>query len=178
MKPIAKYAQAICLSLALFTTACSKKTHHKKPYVPDFPQKTIEDQRRERGSLLQGKGLLGGLFGSRKDSGSNGILGVNAYAWRAALDVITLPSQKVDPFAGLIITDWYTTTPSERLKIEVKILSDKLTADTVRVVTFKQHKTKSGWHDKPTNRDAARQIEDNILRRAQRLRHNDHQQFS
>ena len=65
----------------------------------------------------------GGLFGSegidmidimRGDQNTSGVLGgvgmpINPYLWRASLETINfMPLSSTDPFAGTIITDWYT----------------------------------------------------------------------
>ncbi len=35
-------------------------------------------------------------------------IGVNSYLWRASLDTISfMPLREVDPFGGVIVTDWY-----------------------------------------------------------------------
>ena len=56
-------------------------------------------------------------------------IGVNSYLWRASLDTISfMPLQEVDPFGGVIITDWYANPelPTERFKVTVYILDTRL----------------------------------------------------
>ena len=58
-------------------------------------------------------------------------IGVNSYLWRASLDTISfMPLSEVDPFGGVIITDWYAPpeAPDERFKATVYILDRQLRA--------------------------------------------------
>ena len=70
--------------------------------------------------------LLGGNDGS--ESVSTGVLGmpINPYLWKASLNTLNfMPLSSTDPFAGTIITDWYTaeTNLGERCKLNVFINS-------------------------------------------------------
>src|SRR3954471_10173020 len=52
-------------------------------------------------------------------------LGVNAFLWQATRDTLRfMPLTSVDPFGGLIVSDWYTPpgTPDERLKVVVHVM--------------------------------------------------------
>ena len=52
-------------------------------------------------------------------------MGVNSYLWRASLETLEfMPLSEVDPFGGVIITDWYANPeePNERFKANVYIL--------------------------------------------------------
>jgi len=121
----------------------------------------------------------GGLFGSRdeKNKGLNepGIA-VNAFLWRASLDVIIdnkWPIASADPFGGLIITDWFqfTESPSERLKLQVLILDRDLRADAIRASIIRQQQAGGrGWVDAPVDPKTAFEFENAILTRARQLR--------
>ena len=119
--------------------------------------------------------------GSRnREMGADGVsapapknLGVNAYLWRASLDTLSfLPLVSVDPFGGVIISDWYAppTSPAERLKITVHIMDRTLGADGLKVSVFRQVRRGADWQDAETNPDTARRLEDAILTRARELR--------
>jgi len=116
------------------------------------------------------------LFGNSNDSGrgSAGALGVNSYLWRASLDTISfMPVNSADPFGGVIITDWHTSTeaPSERFKLNVYILGRKLRADGIRVAVFRQVQSRGGsWRDAGVPQETGIKIEDAILTRARQLR--------
>ena len=131
-------------------------------------------------------GRLGGedsgvLVGNTKKSGSSDAgsggtgIGVNAYLWRGALDTLGfMPLNSVDPFGGVIITDWYTPaeSPNERMKVQITILDRELRADGVRVAVFKQQTSPKGgaWVDAQVDPRTNTEIENAILTRARQLR--------
>ena len=99
-------------------------------------------------------------------------LGVNAYLWRASMETLSfMPLAQVDPFGGVIITDWYSnpSVPTERFKANVFILDTNLRADGLKVSIFKQTQSGNGWQDANVDADTARQIENSILTRARQL---------
>ena len=116
------------------------------------------------------------LFGPNDSpsTGSGGALGVNSFLWRASLDTISfMPVNSADPFGGVIITDWHTSTeaPSERFKLNVYILGRTLRADGVRVAVFRQVQSRGGsWSDAGVPQETGTKIEDAILTRARQLR--------
>jgi hypothetical protein len=118
-----------------------------------------------------------GMTTGRSEAGGSGnevaSLGVNAYLWRASLETLEfMPLSEVDPFGGLIITDWYTNpnTPQERFKATVYILDQQLRADALKVTIHRQVNETGGWLDQPTATDTEIQIENAILTRARQLR--------
>ncbi len=111
-----------------------------------------------------GLSILGG-----KDKGNADVITVNSYLWRASLDTVNfMPLATVDPFGGVILTDWYTdpATPNERYKLNIFVMGGQLRSDGVKVSMFKQRGGKNVSVDDKTNRD----IEDAILTRARELR--------
>lgn len=99
-------------------------------------------------------------------------MGVNTFLWRASMETLNfMPLEQVDPFGGVIITDWYAnpSQPNERFKANVYILDTNLRADGLKVSIFKQSKTTGGWADATVDGDTARQIENSILTRARQL---------
>lgn len=132
--------------------------------------------RRDRKSLGLGKffGEEALLFSSDKkcSDGEMGI-GVNAFLWRASLDTISfMPLKSVDPFGGVVISDWYTPqhSPDERLKVDILILDRQLRADGIKVSVFRQ-KYKSGrWVNAVVDPETTRALEDAILTRARQLK--------
>ena len=120
--------------------------------------------------------LLGGCA-SKSKARSNATaaapnLGVNSFLWRASMETLNfMPLDQVDPFGGVIITDWYSnpTVPTERFKANVYILDTNLRADGLKVSVFKQTQSTGGWKDANVDADTARQIENSILTRARQL---------
>lgn len=100
-------------------------------------------------------------------------LGVNAYLWRASLETLDfMPLSEVDPFGGLIITDWYTNpnSPQERFKATVYILDQQLRADALKVTIHRQVDRGGAFVDEPASPETEIQIENAILTRARQLR--------
>jgi len=99
-------------------------------------------------------------------------MGVNSYLWRASLETLNfMPLAEVDPFGGVIITDWYASAeaPNERFKANVYILDTNLRADALKASIFKQTRGAAGWQDAASDADTSRQIENSILTRARQL---------
>ncbi len=99
-------------------------------------------------------------------------MGVNEFLWRASLETLNfMPLSEVDPFGGVIITDWYSNeqAPNERFKANVYILDTNLRADALKVSIFKQVRSASGWNDASVDADTARTIENSVLTRARQL---------
>lgn len=121
-------------------------------------------------SLLTGCGSNSKRSSSAQVAAPN--LGVNSYLWRASLETLNfMPLEQVDPFGGVIVTDWYANdqVPNERFKANVYILDTNLRADALKATIFKQNRTANGWEDASVDADTARQIENAILTRARQL---------
>lgn len=160
--------------LAMLVTGC--ETANVEP-VENAGDSFDPDERRRRdrfGTIGNEEGFV--LFergAPAEDITSGGVLGVNAFIWRGALDTIDfIPLASADPFGGLIITDWYQSVeaPGERVKLHVLIKDQALRADTLKVSVFRQVASGTGWLDAPVDTATARDIEDRILTRARELR--------
>ncbi len=127
-----------------------------------------------RETIFSAGGLGLELFGDEKRDGTQGAVAVNAFLWRASLDTIAfMPLASVDPFGGVIITDWYgpPETPEERFKVNVYILGRTLRADGLRVSVFRQTRdTVGGWQDAAVGVKVPTEFENAILSRARNLR--------
>lgn len=112
--------------------------------------------------------------GSQASSGEPVEIGVNSFLWRASLDTLSfMPLASVDPFGGVIITDWYTSpeSPAERFKMNVYILDRRLRADGVKVAVFRQvRNAQSSWVDAAADPETAIKLENAILTRARQLK--------
>lgn len=119
-----------------------------------------------------GEGGLKLLGGSSSKAGDH-VITVNSYLWRASLDTVSfMPIASVDPFGGVILTDWYAAAnkPDERYKLNIFVLGSQLRSDAIKVTVFKERKQGSQWKTAPLDEEMARQIEDTILTRARELR--------
>ena len=119
------------------------------------------------------EGLMG-LFGSKKEEGGGGGIGVNALLWRASLDTINfMPVTSADPFGGVIITDWFAPaeTPNERFKMNIYILGRELRADGIKAAVFRQRRDATGnWADAAVEARTSTDVENAILTRARQIR--------
>ena len=100
-------------------------------------------------------------------------IGVNAYLWRASLDVLSfMPLTQTDANGGVILTDWYVNpnSPGERMKLTVTILDQDLRADALRVAASRQVNTAGQWVDAPVQAATVQKLEEIILTRARDLR--------
>jgi len=132
-------------------------------------------------SALVGTALLSGCstLGGNKAKKENAVrtaqapnIGVNSFLWRASLETLEfMPLASVDPFGGVILTDWYASpeAPDERFKANVYILDTNLRADALKASIFKQVRDGQNWSDAAVDADTARQIENSILTRARQL---------
>lgn len=124
-------------------------------------------------SLLAGCGTIGGKKAAKTSATKMApSMGVNSYLWRASLETLNfMPLDQVDPFGGVIITDWYANpeAPGERFKANVYILDTNLRADALKTQIFKQVRNANGWADASMDADTGRLIENAILTRAREL---------
>ena len=179
MRPILRFARlsAVVLTSMLALAACSNSKPNPTP---------INYQGLGSGSPgdAAAVGRLGGedsgvIFGVTKDhdkgggGGGGAGIGVNAYLWRGALDTLGfMPLNAIDPFGGVIITDWYSPPDSvgERFKATAYVLTKDLRSDGVRVTFFRQVLQGGHWVDTPMADSTASQIEDKVLAKARKLR--------
>jgi len=132
--------------------------------------------------LRTGGGLLGkkptelnSLFGGQQESYTSSLgMPINPYLWKASIDTLDfMPFASADPFAGIIITDWYTgeNQQSERCKINVFIKGVEMKTENLKVNSFCQSLSESGfWIDQKPNLENNRKIENAILNKAKKLR--------
>ena len=143
--------------------------------VPDLMtlgDETVDMNKRE--TIFGGDLLTFGDDPKRAAPGGGTGIGVNAFLWRASLDVVSSwPISSADPFGGVIITDWYAPpeTTRERFKFNIFILGRALRADGVRVSIFKQIlNARNEWQQAVLQSDTETSVENAILTRAQHFR--------
>ena len=168
----------LAAALAAAPAACSTRAPGPQGERRDFP--VDPDQRVDRGDIYEERtrGVFGDLGfrigGPRRDGGEESGIGVSAYLWRATLDSLrSLPLRSADPFGGVIQTDWHEppSTPGERVRVDVRIVSPVLEADGVSASVFRQTRSAGGgWRDSPVDPGTAGRLEEAILKRARELR--------
>jgi len=136
---------------------------------------------------VTGKQSNPGLFSKDKDKGVNitelllgkdnsvGIINVNAFLWRASLNILSIaPLISTDALGGTIISDWYINKniKNQRLKITAFILTQELRSDGIKVKVHIQNFKNNVWSETFTDNDLANKIEENILNEARNIRIN------
>ena len=120
--------------------------------------------------------VFGNIFkGDNKNNNGGGAgIAVNTYLWRASLDTLSfMPLLSADPFGGVIITDWYSTSekPKEKFKIVAYILDKSLRVDAIKIAVFKKIKNENGeWIDHKGNKILKNKVEDAILSKARKFK--------
>ena len=112
------------------------------------------------------------LLSSKED---NFGLSVNAYLWRASINILSIaPLLSTDALGGVIITDWYINKnePNKRIKITAFIKTKELRSNGISVKVHIQKMKNSVWSDTFTNKSLETQIENSILNEAKNIRIN------
>ena len=116
--------------------------------------------------------LLGGDENSQQTSVGMG-LPINPFLWRASIETISfMPLASTDPFAGTIITDWYTAENSlgERCKLNIFINGADMKTDNLKVSSFCQTLKDNQWVNSPSNSEDNIKLENAILNKAKKLK--------
>lgn len=96
----------------------------------------------------------------------------NPYLWQAALDKLSfMPLAAKDVARGTIVTGWYGEqgNSQEKFKLEVRVISNELRSDCLKVYGFKKQYENGKWVESPLNRTMIQAIELSILERARVL---------
>jgi hypothetical protein len=131
--------------------------------------------------LNTGGGMLGkkpmgveGLFNqNQKNSGVASIgLPINAILWKSSLETINfMPLSSVDPFSGVIITDWYSSSnQNERCKINIFIKGREFKSTNLDVNIFCQNLIENMWLDSSVNKENNLKLENAILNSAKKMK--------
>lgn len=161
------------LTLVLALGACAGGVEKKAQY----PTGADRDGLNANDIYTEKQGIFGEggikILGGGNDEKSSDAITVNSYLWRAALDTVSfMPLSNVDPFGGVILTDWYSdaSTPDERYKLNVFIIGSQLRSDGVNVSAFQQRRRGGSWVDIAVDPSIATKIEDAILTRARQIK--------
>ena len=189
----------ILLSLAFLLTGCNKNlTEEEKKALWDNAQTEGEIIRRSgtpfnlatdrelalsdaKNRLLTGGGALGKKATFNFLEGEDGLspkvssfgMPINAYLWKASLETISfMPLSSTDPFAGTIITDWYTSENQmgERCKLNIFINGQELKTKNLKVSSFCQLLKNNQWVNIPSKTEDNLKLENAILNKAKKLK--------
>jgi hypothetical protein len=132
-----------------------------------------ENRLRSGGGLFGKKGGIS-LTGNKSNSIASVGLPINPYLWRASLETIDfMPLSSADPFAGIIITDWYSQNEkAERCKINIYIKGVELKSSNLKVNSFCQNLSASNnWIDlKNDSNENNLKLENAILNKAKKIK--------
>ena len=103
------------------------------------------------------------------DDNSFGFQGSITY--QVALDKVSfMPLASVDSASGIIITDWYNIDNDNlRLKINIRVLDENITNESLDIQIFKQSFDGQKWVDRGNDPEQASKIKKSILDEAQTL---------
>ncbi|MDB2349412.1 DUF3576 domain-containing protein [Alphaproteobacteria bacterium] len=149
------------------------------PFNPATDKKLAMDDAQNR--LITGGGLFGkkaslNLFGDENNSQQTTVgvgLPINPFLWKASIETISfMPLASTDPFAGTIITDWYTSENNfgERCKLNIFINGADLKTDNLKVSSFCQSLRNNQWVNSPSNSEDNIRLENAILNKAKKLK--------
>ena len=108
--------------------------------------------------------------------GALGIDSVDTYAksitFDVALDKISfMPLLSVDSMSGVIVTDWYSIDEGQsRIKINIRIVDQEMTDESVAVSLFSQSLNDDRWIDQGINSEQSLKIKESILSSARSLK--------
>ena len=122
------------------------------------------------------KGIsLDSILNLQSSESSVGGANVNAYLWRASLNILSFtPLISTDALGGTIISDWYINkkNKNQRMKITAFIKTAELKSNGIGVKVHIQNFKDGYWSETYTNKDLETKIENTILNEARNLRIN------
>ena len=151
--------------IILFSSCSSNNSVVRNPITDEKSNPGLFSKDAEKGVNLSDLLL-------EKDN-SSGIINVNAFLWRASLNILSIaPLISTDALGGTIISDWYINknVKNQRLKITAFILTRELRSDGIKVKVHIQNFKNNVWSETITDSDLANKIEENILNEARNLR--------
>jgi hypothetical protein len=129
--------------------------------------KRIEQNVEKRAEAYRDKG--GGIFNSNKSSGTTFEFNTSNVLWRASLKTLDfMPLSSASYSGGLIITDWYEDK-NEAIKMEVRFLSNVLSANSIRVISYKKTCEKQNCLTRKLDDSFNKNIQDKIINMARTI---------
>jgi len=149
--------------------SCSNNSVVTNPVSGEKPKPGLFSKDASKGISLDS--ILNPQSSESSASGTN----VNAYLWRASLNILSFtPLISTDALGGTIISDWYVNkkNKNQRMKITAFIKTAELKSNGIGVKVHIQSFKDGYWSETYTNKDLETKIENNILNEARNLRIN------
>ena len=142
---------------------------------PDLAMSDAQNRLRTGGGLMGNKANFSFLDKNKGSQSQPSSLGmpISPYLWKASIEIINfMPLSSTDPFAGTIITDWYTseTNTGERCKLNIFINGQELKTENLKVSSFCQVLKNNQWVNKPSIAENNIKLENAILNKAKKLK--------
>ena len=137
----------------------------------DARKVSYDPKKRVQKNIEEGRGFR--LMGGNKKNSGEFDFASSDELWRASLDTLDfMPYETIDPFGGIIITDWFINQNNEKIrnKITVSFSSSELRATSIKVSVIREKFDNNQWVSDGYSDGLARKIEDLILTRARELR--------
>ena len=157
------------MSLMIVTASCSNNSVVTNPVSGEKPKPGLFSKDASKGISLDS------ILNLQSSESSVGGANVNAYLWRASLNILSFtPLISTDALGGTIISDWYINkkNKNQRMKITAFIKTAELKSNGIGVKVHIQSFKDGYWSETYTNKDLETKIENTILNEARNLRIN------
>ena len=157
------------MSFVFVIASCSNNSVVTNPVSGEKPKPGLFSKDASRGVSLDS------ILNPQSYESSVGGANVNAYLWRASLNILSFtPLISTDALGGTIISDWYINkkNKNQRMKITAFIKTAELKSNGIGVKVHIQNFKDGSWSETYTSKDLETKIEDNILNEAINLRRN------
>ena len=154
----------ISLVISFIFVSCSQIEFERDNRTVGERKKDIRAE--DRDADVEGKLSVSELFGIETSIGFEGSI-----VYQVALDKVSfMPLSSVDSASGIIITDWYNIADNNlRLKINIRVLDESLSDNSLAVTVFKQSFDGQKWIDEGNDSEQAVKIKNSILSEAKVL---------
>ena len=157
------------MSFVIVIASCSNNSVVTNPVSGEKPTPGLFSKDASKGISLDS------ILNPQSSESSVGGANVNAYLWRASLNILSFtPLISTDALGGTIISDWYINkkNKNQRMKITAFIKTAELKSNGIGVKVHIQSFKDGYWSETYTNKDLETKIENNILNEARNLRIN------
>ena len=143
------------MSFVVAIGSCSNNSVVKNPVSGEKPKPGLFSKDASKGISLDS--ILNPLSSESSVGGAN----VNAYLWRASLNILSFaPLISTDALGGIIISDWYVSknNKNQRMKITAFIMTSELRSNGIGVKVHIQNFKDGSWSETYTSKDLETKI--------------------